>query len=129
MSRRIERHDVTVTTTAAVVMRIDCTNLEWVFLYVKNNGGSNALNSFSVSRGVLDDVISERFVVANDATEFADQSRIGCVGTDGAGANPVTLAANTAVALQIATFGCDYIEISASTGSGTTDLRFAGRGF
>lgn len=123
-----ERHEVTVTTTARQVYRIDCTDQEWIFLYVKNTGGSNALNAFSVSRGVNDSAITERFIVADSAADFADQTLIGCVTTAGATADPTTLAANTSCALQIATFGCDYMEIIASTGASTTTVTFAVRG-
>lgn len=122
-----ERHEVTVTTTARPVYRIDCTDQEWIFLYVKNTG-ANALNAFSVSRGVIDSAITERFIVADSAAEFADPTLIGCVTITGATADPTTLAANTACALQIVTFGCDYIEISASAAASTTTVTFNVRG-
>lgn len=127
MGMLVERQNVTVNTVSRVVQRINCAGKDWVFVYVKNSGAT-ALNAFSISRGLDDEVITERFMVADSTADFADSSLIGCVTTAGATADPTTLTNGGVCALQVETFGCDYLEIIATVASSTTTLTFAARG-
>lgn len=126
MSIRVDRQTVAVSTTSSVVQRIDCTDLDWVFVYLKNSG-ANALTAFSVARGMLDSAIADRFIVADSAADFADSTLIGCVTTAGATADPTVLSSGGVCALQIETYGCDYIELKATAGT-ATELTIAARG-
>lgn len=112
-----------ISNTLAAIAYGDFDAQDPVSLTVQNTG-ANPLNGFAVKLRVHRD--APPHTLADASAEFADQTLIGCVGSDGAFIDPTTLASGASVQLTIPRHGSQILEIWASSASGSVASVYIG---
>lgn len=122
---KLELTSQAVNAQLRAIARIPFRDWERLSIEVKNVG-ANALDGFAVK--LVPHENADSYVLADDSTDFATASLIGCIDTAGAVFNPVTMAANAKCMLIVPRNACKYVEVWASSASGASlDIRWSGR--